>query len=263
MEARDPEIGRVAVIMPTYNERDNVEAMTARLRAAVPTAELLIVDDNSPDGTGEIADKLAAEDSAVHVLHRAGKNGLGTAYLAGFAWALEQGFGAVVEMDADGSHRPEELPSLLSALAGADLVLGSRWIPGGSVHNWPKTRLALSRGANIYARIMLGVGIRDITGGFRAFRAATLRAIGLADVQSQGYCFQIDLAQRTVRAGLTVVEVPITFADRVHGQSKMSRAVMAEAFGRVALWGAARIVRPGAGRSQKLARGGMTPPRAS
>ncbi len=224
--------------MPTYNERDNIESMASRVRAAVPDAHLLVVDDNSPDGTGELADKLAAEDPQVHVLHRPGKAGLGAAYIAGFGWALEHGYGTIVEMDADGSHRPEELPRLLDALAaGADLALGSRWVPGGQVVNWPRSREILSRGGNAYARVMLGISLRDATGGYRAFRASTLRVIGLDGVKSQGYCFQVDLALRAVRAGLTVVEVPITFVERVHGASKMSRDVVAEAFWRVGLWG--------------------------
>jgi dolichol-phosphate mannosyltransferase len=231
---------RVVVIMPTYNERENIEAMAGRVRHAVPAAHLLVVDDNSPDGTGEIADKLAASDPAVHVLHRRGKAGLGTAYIAGFRWALERGYEAIVEMDADGSHQPEELPALLAALAGADLVLGSRWVRGGRVVNWAKSRELLSRGANIYARLMLGIRIQDATAGFRVYRAATLRRVGLDEVASQGYCFQIDLALRTVHAGLEVAEVPITFVERTHGTSKMSRAIVAEAFWRVAVWGITR-----------------------
>ena len=237
MEGAEQASDRVAVIMPTYNERANIEAMVGRVRRAVPGADLLVVDDNSPDGTGEVADKLAAEDSHVHVLHRERKAGLGAAYIAGFRWALDQGYGVVVEMDADGSHLPEELPRLLDALAGADLVLGSRYVPGGTVVNWPKSREILSRGGNTYARLMLGIKIQDATGGYRAYRASTLRKISLDEVESQGYCFQIDLAMRAIRAGLKVTEVPITFVERVHGTSKMSRAVVAEAFWRVTIWG--------------------------
>ena len=229
-------VGPVAVVVPTYNERDNIEIIASRVRSAVPDADLLMVDDNSPDGTGDIADKLAGEDSHIHVLHRAGKAGLGAAYIAGFRWALEHGYGAVVEMDADGSHRPEELPRMLAALAGADLVLGSRYVPGGTVLNWPKSREFLSRGGNTYTRLMLGINLKDATGGYRAFRASTLQRIGLDEVQSQGYCFQIDLALRTIRAGLTVAEVPITFAERERGASKMSRAIVAEALWRVTVW---------------------------
>ncbi len=236
-EDRDGGIGRVVVIMPTYNERENLESTAARVRAAVPDADLLVVDDNSPDGTGDLADKLAAEDPHIQVLHRAGKAGLGAAYIAGFRWALGHGYGAIVEMDADGSHRPEELPRLLAALAGADLALGSRYVPGGSVLNWAKSRELLSRGGNTYARVMLGIKLKDATGGYRAYRAATLRRIALDEVESQGYCFQIDLARRAIQAGLVVVEVPITFVERVHGTSKMSRAIVLEALWRVTVWG--------------------------
>ena len=213
-------MGPVAVIIPTYNERDNIEIITSRVRSAVPDAHLLVVDDNSPDGTGEIADKLALGDSHVHVLHRAGKAGLGAAYIAGFRWALEQGYAALVEMDADGSHQPEELPRLLAALAEADLVLGSRYVPGGAVLNWARSRELLSRAGNTYARLMLGLKLQDATGGYRVFRASTLRRIGLDDVDSQGYCFQIDLARRTIAAGLTITEVPITFEERQRRPSR-------------------------------------------
>jgi dolichol-phosphate mannosyltransferase len=232
-------LGRVVVIIPTYNERENLDPIVARLRASVPEADVLVVDDNSPDGTGELADKLAAGDQQISVLHRPGKGGLGAAYIAGFRWALDRGYAAMVEMDADGSHEPSDLPRLLSALERADAVIGSRWIPGGTVRNWPKSRELLSRGANTYARLMLRVPVRDTTAGYRAYRAQTLRAIGLDTVKSQGYCFQIDLTLRAVNAGLTVIEVPITFVDRTRGASKMSRAVMAEAFWRVAQWGVA------------------------
>jgi dolichol-phosphate mannosyltransferase len=233
-------LGRVAVIVPTYNERANLEQIASRLRAAVPDADLLIVDDNSPDGTGEAADKLAAGDARIHVLHRPAKAGLGSAYIAGFRWALERDYGVLVEIDADGSHQPQELPTLLAALeAGADLVIGSRYVPGGTVLNWPKSREVLSRGGNTYARVLLGIKVRDATGGYRAFRATALRQVGLDEVESQGYCFQIDLALRVIRAGLTVVEVPITFVERTQGASKMSRAVVAEALWRVTQWGVA------------------------
>jgi dolichol-phosphate mannosyltransferase len=246
---RDP-LGRVAVIIPTYNERGNLEPITARLRTAVPDADLLVVDDNSPDGTGEIADKLAAGDPRVHVLHRPGKGGLGAAYIAGFGWAMERGYGVLVEFDADGSHQPEQLPSLISALDSADLVIGSRWVPGGTVQNWPRSREILSRGGNTYARLMLGIKVRDATAGFRAYRASALEAIGIAGVQSQGYCFQIDLVLRVIRAGLTVTEVPITFIERTEGTSKMSRAIVAEALWRVTQWGVAGRLR----RQQKALR---------
>lgn len=239
-----PPIGTVAVIVPTYNERENLEATAGRVRNAVPEADLLIVDDNSPDGTGELADKLADADSRVHVMHRPGKAGLGAAYIAGFRWALERGYDAVVEMDADGSHQPEDLPRLLAGLDRADLVLGSRWVPGGKMVNWPRYRQFISWGGNTYARLMLGISVRDATGGFRAYRAGTLREIALGEVMSQGYCFQIDLTLRTLQAGLSLTEIPITFVERVHGTSKMSRAIVREAFWRVTQWGvAARTAR--------------------
>jgi dolichol-phosphate mannosyltransferase len=232
--------GRTVVIIPTYNERDNLEGTAARLRAAVPNADLLVVDDNSPDGTGEEAERIAASDNSVHVLHRGGKAGLGAAYIAGFRWALERDYDAVIEMDADGSHQPEELPRLLDALEEADLVIGSRYTRGGRTENWAKSREMLSRGANTYTKLMLGIGVRDATGGFRAYRATTLRKIDLDDVQSQGYCFQIDLALRAVRAGLSVTEVPITFVERTAGTSKMNNAIVREALLRVTAWGIER-----------------------
>jgi dolichol-phosphate mannosyltransferase len=231
--------GPVAVIIPTYNERENLEAIVGRVRGSVPDADVLVVDDASPDGTGELADKLSAGDGHVHVLHRGGKNGLGAAYIAGFRWALERGYGAMVEMDADGSHQPEQLPGLLAALAGADLVIGSRWVPGGQIVNWPWSRQLLSRGGNTYARLMLGIRLRDATGGYRAFRAGALRRIALDEVVSQGYCFQVDLALRVLRAGMTVTEVPITFVERARGASKMSRAIVIEALWRITQWGIA------------------------
>ena len=235
-----PSAGRIVIIMPTYNERQNLESVKGRVRAALPAADLLVVDDNSPDGTGDLADKLAETDPHVQVMHRTEKAGLGKAYIAGFGWALERGYDVVIEMDADGSHQPEHLPGLVAALDGADLSIGSRWVPGGKVVNWPKTREALSRAANIYTRIMLGLGVRDATAGFRAYRAATLRTISLDQVESAGYCFQIDLTLRVADAGLRIVEVPITFVEREHGASKMSNGIILEAFWRVAQWGLAR-----------------------
>ncbi len=248
--------GRVLVVIPTYNERDNIEPIVGRLRAAVPDAHVLVVDDNSPDGTGKVADELAADDEYVQVLHRAEKDGLGRAYIAGFRWALAAGYDAVVEMDADGSHAPEELPRLLDALAGADMVLGSRWVRGGRVRNWPLYRLALSRGGNLYIRIMLRMPVRDATGGYRAYRSAVLRTLSLDEVSSQGYCFQVDLVRRTWQAGFRVTEVPITFAERERGQSKMSGSIVREALWRVALWGLS--TRPGALRRRALADRALT-----
>lgn len=230
-------IGTVLVIIPTYNEADNIRPVVERVRSAVPEAHVLVADDNSPDGTGKIADELAADDEHVQVLHRQGKEGLGAAYLAGFAWGIEHGFGTLVEMDADGSHQPEELPRLLTALRGADLVLGSRWVPGGRVVNWPKHREYISRGGSMYSRALLDVPLRDVTGGYRAFRKETLEGLGMDAVASQGYCFQVDLAHRAVRAGYHVVEVPITFVERERGDSKMSKDILAEALWRVTAWG--------------------------
>lgn len=231
------DLGRVLVIIPTYNEAENVERIVGRVRAAVPEAHVLVADDNSPDGTGELADKLSAEDAHVHVMHRKGKEGLGAAYLAGFRWGIDNGYDVLVEMDADGSHQPEELDRLLGALRGADLVLGSRWVPGGRVVNWPKSRLLLSRGGSTYSRLMLGVPIKDVTGGYRAFRKETLLGLGMDEVASAGYCFQVDLAWRTVKAGFKVAEVPITFVERELGASKMSRTIVVEALWRVTSWG--------------------------
>jgi dolichol-phosphate mannosyltransferase len=236
-ESTFADLGKVLVIIPTYNEAENVERIVSRVRTAVPEVHVLVADDNSPDGTGDIADKIAAEDTNVHVMHRKGKEGLGAAYLAGFRWGIDHGYDVLVEMDADGSHQPEELPRLLTALRGADLVLGSRWVPGGEVVNWPKSRLLLSKGGSTYSRLMLDVPIRDVTGGYRAFRKETLLGLGMDQVASQGYCFQVDLAWRTVKAGFKVAEVPITFVEREHGASKMSRNIVVEALWRVTSWG--------------------------
>ena len=241
-------LGQALVIIPTYNEAENIKSIVGRVRASVPEAHVLIADDNSPDGTGKIADELVAEDDQVQVLHRKGKEGLGAAYLAGFAWGLEHGYGVLIEMDADGSHQPEELPRLLTALKGADLVLGSRWVPGGRVVNWPKSREFISRGGSLYSRALLDVAIRDVTGGFRAFRRETLEGLGLAEVASQGYCFQVDLARRAIKAGYHVVEVPITFVEREFGDSKMSRDILVEALWRVTTWGVEERVRKVLGR---------------
>lgn len=227
----------VLVIIPTYNEIDNIVAITRRMRAAVPDVHLLIADDNSPDGTGKVADQLAAADDHIHVLHRVGKEGLGAAYLDGFGWGLQRGYEVLVQSDADGSHQPEQLPRLLAALEHADLVKGSRWVPGGSVVNWPKSRELLSRGGSLWTRTWLGVPLRDATGGYNAFRADTLRGLGLDDIASAGYCFQIDLAWRALKAGYRVEEVPITFVERELGDSKMSQKIVAEALVRTTGWG--------------------------
>lgn len=245
------DLGRILVIVPTYNERDALPLIVERIREAVPEADVLVADDNSPDGTGAIADSLAEADPKVRVMHRHGKEGLGAAYIAGFTWGLQNNYDVLVEMDADGSHQPEQLPRLLDALRDADLVLGSRWVPGGGTQNWSKGREVLSRGGNIYTRAMLGVPIHDATGGYRAFRADTLRNLDLHTVASQGYCFQVDLAWRTVQRGMTVKEVPITFVERSVGDSKMSRAIVAEALWRVTQWGVAERAK---GIRQALAR---------
>lgn len=229
---------RVLVIIPTYNERENLPLIVARVRAAVPTAHVLVADDASPDGTGQLADHLAAEDPQVHVLHRPGKAGLGAAYLDGFSWGTSHGFEVLVEMDADGSHQPEQLPSLLERVTdGADLAIGSRYVPGGAVTNWPTHRELLSRGGNLYIRMMLGIPVNDATAGFRAYRTTALEKLALEGVQSQGYCFQVDLTWRAVRAGLRVDEVPITFIERELGASKMNQSIVAEALWRVLRWG--------------------------
>ncbi|MBP2368292.1 polyprenol monophosphomannose synthase [Pseudonocardia parietis] len=229
--------GPVLVVVPTYEERENLGPAVARLHASVPDADVLVVDDASPDGTGELADELAAADDRVRVLHRVGKAGLGAAYLDGFRHALTGEHQVVVEMDADGSHAPEDLPALLTALEDADVVLGSRYVPGGRVVDWPWHREMLSRGGNLYSRLALGVPIRDITGGYRVYRRAVLEQLKLDNVASQGYCFQVDMAWRAVQAGFRVHEVPITFTERERGASKMNGAIVAEALWRVTCWG--------------------------
>ncbi|MBA3528787.1 MAG: polyprenol monophosphomannose synthase [Propionibacteriaceae bacterium] len=238
-EPNRPGAAKTLVIIPTYNEAENIERIVGRVRQAVPEAHILVADDNSPDGTGKQADALAEVDPHVHVLHRLGKEGLGAAYLAGFGWGLDHGFDVLVEMDADGSHQPEQLPRLLDALRDADLVLGSRWVPGGSVVNWPRSREILSRGGNLWTRLALGVPLKDSTGGYRAFRRATLLGLALDDVASAGYCFQVDLAWRALKQGFKVVEVPITFIEREYGDSKMSQKIVIEALIRTTLWGIA------------------------
>ncbi len=228
---------RTLVIIPTYNERESLPLQVDAVLAARPGVDILVVDDASPDGTGEWADARAGQDAHVSVLHRPGKQGLGAAYLAGFAWGLDRDYEVLVEMDADGSHRAEDLSRVLDAPGAWDLAIGSRWVPGGSVENWPAHRRLLSTGANRYVRAMLGISVRDSTAGFRAYRASALRGLDLDGVESQGYCFQIDMAWRVARAGGTVVEVPITFVEREHGTSKMSGAIIREALVKVTVWG--------------------------
>ncbi|GAA1780198.1 polyprenol monophosphomannose synthase [Agromyces lapidis] len=239
-------MSRPLVVIPTYNERENLAAIVGRVRTAVPDASVLVVDDASPDGTGVLADELAAADDAVQVLHRAGKAGLGAAYLAAFDWALGHGFDPIVQMDADGSHLPEQLPAMLAALAGVDpagepvdLVIGSRWVAGGSVENWPKRRQLLSRGGSAYARWVLRLPTRDATAGYRAFRADGLRRVRLDDVHTRGYGFQVDMLWHAREAGLTIAEVPVTFVERERGRSKMSVGIVVEAMLHVTGWGIA------------------------
>jgi len=231
---------RTLVIIPTYNEREALPVQLAAVREAVPDVDVLVADDNSPDGTGEWADAVAAVDSQVHVLHRPAKAGLGAAYIEGFGWALAHGYEVVVEMDADGSHRAVDLPALLEAIAGADLVIGSRWIPGGSVVNWPWRRKFLSVNANRYVRLAMGLHVHDATAGYRAYRAQALRGLDLGDVESQGYCFQVDMTWRVIQQGGRVAEVPITFVERELGVSKMSGTIIREALVKVTVWGAQR-----------------------
>lgn len=222
-------LGRILVIIPTYNEIDNIDMITGRLRVAVPDVDILIVDDNSPDGTGRRADELHAADEHIQVLHRQGKEGLGAAYLAGFAWGLDRAYDVLVEFDADGSHQPEQLPAVLAGLHDADMVKGSRWVKGGSVVNWPLHRELLSRGGSLYIRLMLGVPVRDVTGGLNAFRADVLRDILNAPIDTQGYGIQRDLTLNAHRRGYRIAEVPIEFIERTRGESKMNGSVVKEA----------------------------------
>ena len=233
---------RTLVIIPTFNERENLPLILGRLHEARPDVHVLVVDDDSPDGTGQLADELAsAQPDRIHVMHRTTKDGLGAAYLAGFGWGLAREYSVLVEMDADGSHAPEQLHRLLDAVdAGADLAIGSRYIEGGMVRNWPRRRKALSKTANTYSRLMLGMDIHDITAGYRAYRREVLRTIDLSAVDSKGYCFQIDLTWRTISNGFVVVEVPITFTERALGVSKMTGSNIREAIVKVAQWGISR-----------------------
>lgn len=229
---------RVLTVIPTYNEKENLPIVVERLRAAVPASDILVVDDNSPDGTGQLADALAAEDSQIHVLHRTVKDGLGGAYLAGFDWGLAENYDVLVEMDADCSHQPEQLPLLLEAIEeGADLAIGSRYVPGGKTKNWPWHRQVLSRGANLYTRLILGTAVRDITAGYRAYRRQALQGLNLEGIDSKGYVFQVDLAWRSEQAGLKIREVPITFVEREVGDSKMDGSIILDSMKKVTSWG--------------------------
>lgn len=225
------------VIIPTYNERESLPLQVDAVCEAAPHVDILVVDDSSPDGTGQWADERSEIDSHVHVMHRPGKAGLGAAYLAGFEWALARDYEVLVEMDADGSHQAQELPTVLAGVDSYDLSIGSRWVPGGSVQNWPWHRKALSVWANRYVRIALGLDVADATAGFRAYRASVLRELRLDDVESQGYCFQIDMCWRVVRARGSVTEVPIEFVEREFGASKMTGGIVREALVKVTRWG--------------------------
>jgi dolichol-phosphate mannosyltransferase len=218
------------VIVPTYNERENIPRIVPRILSQDERLDVLVVDDNSPDGTGDIVDELAAEEPRVHVLHRAGKQGLGKAYLAGFRWALERKYDYIFEMDADFSHDPSHLPEFLAAIQDADLVLGSRYRQGKvTVVNWPMSRLILSYAANIYARAITGLQLGDATGGFKCFRRKVLEAIPLDKVQSNGYAFQIEMSFRAWKRKFRIIEIPIVFHDRTEGESKMSKGIVREA----------------------------------
>ena len=228
---------KTLIIVPTYNEIVNLPIIVAGILKHAPEVNILVADDASPDGTGALADTLAANEPRIKVMHRTEKAGLGAAYLAGFAWGTERGYDVLVEMDADGSHRPEDLPALLKAAETADLAIGSRWVKGGSVVNWPLSRKLMSRGGNTYANIMLRSGINDMTAGFRAYKTSFLNSLDLAGVAARGYGFQVEMAWRSKRAGGKIVEVPITFVERIHGESKMSSGIVVEALWLVTKWG--------------------------
>jgi dolichol-phosphate mannosyltransferase len=227
---------RALVVIPTYNEIDSVEAVIERVLLADDRADVLVVDDSSPDGTGDLVAKLAEADRRLHLLRRPGKQGLGVAYRAGFVWGIERGYDALVEMDADMSHPPERLPALLDGLASADLVIGSRYVPGGATVNWSPLRKLISKGGNTYVRLALGLPVHDATAGYRAYRVEVLEALPVSSVASNGYCFQVEMVHRAWREGFRVAEVPITFTERTAGVSKMSQRIVLEALVRVAAW---------------------------
>ena len=231
---------RTLVVIPTYNERDNIEPLVATLRSLHPSVDVLVVDDNSPDGTGAVADGLAAGDASVHVVHRERKQGIGVAYRAGFEWGLTHGYERFVEMDADGSHDPADLGRLLNASYGADLVIGSRWVRGGRVVDWPGYRRLISRAGTKYARLMLSLPVQDATAGYRVLSRRAVERLELESVASHGYCFQIDVTRRVRAAGLSIVEVPVTFVERQRGHSKMTASIVFEALWRVTMWGLSR-----------------------
>jgi dolichol-phosphate mannosyltransferase len=220
---------RTLIVMPTYNEKDNLESIASAIHAVLPDPHLLVIDDGSPDGTGAIADRLAAADDRIHVLHRQGKLGLGSAYLTGFRWALQRDYDAIFEMDADFSHQPRYLPAMRQALGTHDMVVGSRYVQGGGTQSWTLLRKLVSRGGGLYARTVLGMKVRDLTAGFVGYRASTLRALDLDAIGATGYGFQLEMKYRVHRAGLSIAEVPIVFPDRVAGESKMSGGIFVEA----------------------------------
>jgi glycosyltransferase involved in cell wall biosynthesis len=238
---------KALVVIPTYNEAETVDRVVGLVLDVEPRADVLVVDDNSPDGTGDLVEKLAHDQPRLHLLRRPGKAGLGAAYRAGFAWGITRGYDALVEMDADLSHPPDRLPALLDGLAEADLVIGSRYVPGGATRNWSKVRELISRGGNLYVRIALRLPVADATAGYRAYRRQVLEDLPVSEVRSSGYCFQVEMVHRTWQEGFTVLEVPITFTEREAGVSKMSKQIVAEALLRVTLWaftGGRRRVRP-------------------
>lgn len=234
---------KTLVLMPTFNEIDTLQNSVKTLFEHNPALDLLVIDDNSPDGTGALADTMAAEDSRIFVLHRISKQGLGRAYIDGFHWGIEAGYELLIQMDADGSHQPKDLPRILRAAETADLVIGSRWISGGEVQNWPLIRQLISRFGNLYARVMLGSTIQDLTAGFRAYRSTLLGKIDLKRIQAQGYGFQAEMTLRSLDANSRVVEVPISFIERENGRSKMTWAIIIEAYLLCTKWGLQRLIR--------------------
>ena len=231
---------KTRVLVPTYQELHTLASIVHRIFEHNPEVHVLVIDDNSPDGTGKLADQLKAKYSNLEVLHRNSKNGLGAAYIDGFNNSIND-FDVLVEMDADGSHDPQDLVTILKEIDNYDCVLGSRWVPGGKVINWPKSREILSRGGNSYARLMLGIDIGDATGGFRAYKTSALKQLDLSDIDSQGYCFQVDMVRRLLKKGFKIKEVPITFTERTIGTSKMSRSIVLEAFLKIGIWGLQRV----------------------
>ena len=231
---------KTRVLVPTYQELHTLASIVHRIFEHNPEVHVLVIDDNSPDGTGKLADQLKAKYSNLEVLHRTSKNGLGAAYIDGFNNSINE-FDVLVEMDADGSHDPQDLVTILREIDNYDCVLGSRWVPGGKVVNWPKSREILSRGGNSYARLMLGIDIGDAPGGFRAYKTTALKQLDLSDIDSQGYCFQVDMVRRLLKKGFKIKEVPITFTERTIGTSKMSRNIVLEAFLKIGIWGLQRV----------------------